>query len=158
MPLSCSPTSRSSSMAKVIKAFPPNFTSLTKAFPQIKGRAGQGIIFAYGDRIYNPSGRPLGQHILAHENEHCQRQNAQGVGSWWDAYMVNPQFRLAEEVLAHRIEWDTYQKYVTRLADQEDYLKTMVERLSGPLYGYLVTKAEAFNLITSYNAGNTSKA
>lgn len=144
-------------MPKVLKAFPPNFTTLTKAFPQIKGRAGQGIIFAYGDRIYNPSGHPLGQQVLAHENEHCKRQNAMGVGSWWDAYMVNIKFRLEEEVLAHRAEWDAYQQYVTRLADQEDYLKMMIERLSGQLYGYMCTKAEAQALITSANARSSSK-
>ena len=137
---------------KIIKAFPPNWLTLRKVFP-ISGR--QGIIFAYGDRIYNPSGVPLEEWVLAHEGEHCKRQNAQGVGSWWDAYIANPKFRLEEEVLAHCVEWKTISDYLPPSACERHFAR-MVERLSSPLYGNLVTKEEAERLISGRTRPRTT--
>lgn len=133
-------------MAKVVKAFPPNWNELAKVFP-IKGRP--GIIYAYGPRIYNPSGVALNPWILAHEEEHCKRQNEIGVCSWWQRYADSVRFRLAEEVIAHKVEWQTVQDAMP-YKDASRYLEQMITRLSSPLYGSMVDVSDARFLIMGY--------
>jgi hypothetical protein len=130
---------------RVLRAFPPNFTHIAKVFPFIRGK--QGILYAYGDTLYNPSGVPVTPWIAAHEAIHMARQKAQGVTDWWGSYLTNPTFRLDEEVLAHRAEWATFK--LTKYSDNQKarYLTQMAERLSSPLYGGLVLEHEAMALI-----------
>ena len=135
-------------MPKVIRAFPPNWPAITSVFP-IKGRP--GIVYAYGDHIYNPSGIALEPWILAHENEHCKRQNEHGVGAWWDAYLVNSDFRLYEEVVAHRVEWQTF-RAAHNFKDNAKYLERMIDRLSGPIYKFGIGREIARDLITEVNS------
>lgn len=136
----------------IIKAYPPNFTELTRHFP-IKGVP--GILYAYGDRIYNPSGVKVVPWILEHEKVHCTRQLLDeqhiNVEEWWSDYIYNAPFRLEEEVLAHRKEWSMTQDLIS-VRDRLHYLDMMVDRLSGPIYGNMVTRDEARRLITSKEA------
>ena len=134
-------------MTKIIRAFPPNWIDIAKVFP-IKGR--QGIVYAYGDRIYNPSGITIEPWILDHETEHCKRQNEMGTGAWWDAYILNTKFRLKEEVLAHRAEYASYRMGHSQKATY-DYLRWMAHRLASPIYGHMVPEDEAKRLITEFN-------
>lgn len=127
---------------KIIKAFPPNFAELSLAFP-IKGVP--GILYAWGDTIYNPSGIKVPHQLVAHEEVHGKRQqdhwhsaNVGAVDIWWGRYILDPAFRLAEEILAHRAEWRAYEG-----PDAEMYLERMAERLSSPLYGYLISRFDA---------------
>lgn len=132
---------------KIVKAFPPNFIRLAEVFP-IRGK--QGIIYAYGNRIYNPSGVKVLPWVLEHEKVHCERQFEVGIGIWWDAYVAFPDFRLSEEVLAHRKEWSMTQDLIS-CRDRMHYLDMMVDRLSSSLYGNLVTSEQARTLITENN-------
>jgi hypothetical protein len=131
---------------KIIKAFPPNWPALAKVFP-IKGRP--QIVYAWGDLIFNPSGVALPPWVLAHEGVHGERQKVMGISGWWDTYCMDPDFRLNEEILAHRVEWGTYAG-----PKREHYLKVMAKRLSSPLYGSLVTEAEAVDLICNVSYPN----
>jgi len=126
-----------------IKAYPPNWTELTKHFP-IKGK--QGVLYAWGDIIYNPSGIIIPPWVERHEEVHGDRQRDEGMSieRWWDEYVNYNDFRLKEEILAHRVEW---QKFSGPYRDH--YLGYMGERLSGPLYGNLITYEEAIKEITS---------
>ena len=130
---------------RVLRTYPPHFNQLSKVFP-IKGKP--GIIYAYGNTLYNPSGVALSPWIIAHEETHGQRQGDMGVGAWWDRYMFEALFRTQEEVLAHRVEWLTA-KVMLPPKGAERYLKTMVDRLSGPLYGLGMSKNNAEYLIRS---------
>lgn len=135
---------------KIIKAFPPNWSKLKRAFP-ITGR--QGIIYAWGDTIYNPSGGVLPPWIVRHEEVHGERQRNYGcdgaacacnpVTEWWDRYVADARFRLSEEILAHRVEWQQYSGPY-----RDHYLGHMAERLSGSLYGNMLTFDEAVKEIT----------
>lgn len=137
---------------KVIKAYPPNFVELTKVFP-IKGRP--GIIYAYGDRIYNPSGVNITPWIAAHEEVHCHRQKTLtysdiqggGVEDWWDRYIVDTEFRFHEELLAHKAEWKKYREVMNILGKDGGYIDIVAKRLSSPLYGSLVSFERAKELI-----------
>lgn len=125
---------------KVIKAFPPNFVQLSKHFP-IKGKP--GILYAYGDVLYNPSGVKVTPWIMAHEEVHGMRQQDEGMslGEWWDSYINYDDFRLKEELLAHRAEWQTYKSVHDWSSGY--YLDTISTRLSSPLYGSLLSFEEA---------------
>lgn len=134
---------------KIIKAYPPNYVALTKAFP-IKGR--KGILYAWEDRIYNPSGVPVPAPLLIHEGVHCVQQTEIGVEQWWKQYIENPEFRFYEEALAHMAEWKTYQENTPEFKDRHAYLqrhlRLIAQRLSSDLYGNLMTFDECMEVIT----------
>lgn len=144
---------------KVIRAYPPNFSQIAAAFP-VKGVP--GIIYAYGDRIYAPGSKgDLSSWILAHEEVHGRQQNPKGpyhadmcgnceVRKWWTNYIVSPQFRLEQEIPAHRAEWEAYTAMPWAKGGQAagHYLINIAERLSGSLYGNLISKERAIEEIT----------
>lgn len=129
---------------KVLKAFPPNYARLRKAFP-ISGKP--GILYAYSPILYNPSGYGVMPWIAAHEALHMARQEEQGVEEWWDKYITSTTVRLYEEILAHQAEWTEFTTQVNNRNRQTQYLDIMADRLSGPLYGRLISRSEAVRAI-----------
>ena len=57
-------------------AKPPNFERILEVFPLA---AQAGVIFAFGDVIYNPSGVGIPRALRAHEEAHGLRQREAGV-------------------------------------------------------------------------------
>lgn len=135
---------------KIIKAYPPNFSQLKKAFPFIVGRP--GILYAWGDRIFNPSGVKVTPWILAHEEVHSKQQQQAdpyirySIQDWWDKYLAYPIFRLEQEIEAHQAEYRAYP-----FQGNLTYLEQIAERLSSPLYGNLISKEDARRAIASDN-------
>lgn len=127
---------------KILKARPPNFDKIAAAF---KGAERPGVIFCYGDTIYNPTGGTLSASIIAHEATHSARQG-KGPGGWWDRYIADPQFRFVEELLAHRVEYAAATKGMTR-NQRRQCLRPIARRLSSSLYGGLVSPEQAKLLI-----------
>lgn len=127
----------------IIQDYPPNFAAILAVFPQA---ATPGIIFAYGNTIYNPSGYPVSEALRAHEFVHLDRQAALfGAALWWEQYLTNSVFRFDEELLAHRAEYrahDLSSRGVRRMI-----LSRLASRLSGPLYGRMCSLQEAKRLI-----------
>lgn len=145
---------------KVIRAYPPIYTTLVEHFP-IKGKS--GILYAWGDRIYNPSGISVPEWLLAHESVHGERQShvfhptnpalgteweKDAILTWWQKYINDPTFRLNEEVPAHQAEWSVIRDMKIPHDTKERYLASMAARLSGPLYGSMISHGEALSLIT----------
>lgn len=129
---------------RVIKAFPPNFSRIASTFP-VKGIP--GILYAYGDKLYNPSGVSVSPWIEAHEAIHMSRQEARGVEEWWGLYLIDPAFRLFEEVLSHKAEFHAYDNWMHNPKKLARYLDMIAKRLSSPLYGSLLSKDDAVKLI-----------
>lgn len=144
---------------KIIKAFPPIYAELTRHFP-IKGVS--GILYAWGDRIYNPSGVTVPEWLMAHETVHGERQShvfhptnpalgteweKDAILTWWQRYIHDHFFRLNEEVPAHQKEWEVINAMKIPGDTKERYLLNMANRLSGPLYNHLVGHGEALDLI-----------
>ncbi len=126
---------------KISTEFPPNYEVLKAKF-----NPGKSAIFTYGDTIYNPSGGVLTPELLAHEAVHI-RQQAEGVEAWWVRYMEDAQFRLEQELEAHRIE---YQAFCARVKDRNKravFLSQIATRLASPMYGRVITSREASRLI-----------
>ncbi len=103
--------------------------------------AGKPVIFAWGDRIYNPARIDIPGQLLAHEAVHGQRQG-NDVRGWWKRYIKDAEFRLAEEIPAHVAE---YQWLVLHAAKNGQLhmrqrkrwlLRQTADRLANPIYGY----------------------
>lgn len=130
---------------EIVKAPPPNFAAIRKIFP---GAAGFGILFAYGDTIFNPSGVPVPAHLAAHEHVHQKQQRGYGVEKWWEHYLISPQFRLEQEIPAHQVEYEQWCiDNPTSRPTRRVGLKGMAQRLSGPLYNNMVSFPKAKALI-----------
>jgi hypothetical protein len=133
---------------KIVIAPPPDhiYEACDAKF-KIRGR--RGVIFTVGGQLFNPDNIYIDPPLLAHEQVHSTRQLATGdVPTWWDQYQVNKEFRFAEELVAHQEEWRVIRGTMSSRQQRRQALGYITSRLSGSLYGNLVTKTEAKRLIT----------
>jgi len=85
---------------KIVVDRPPNYDDIVRVFPRA---ADKGVIFAYGDTVYCPSGPVFTPWLLAHEEVHSEQQGKE-VEAWWRAYLTQPEYRYAQELYAHAAE------------------------------------------------------
>ena len=111
--------------------------------------AGKPVFFAWGKFIYNPTATKIPPQLLAHEEVHGARQATypMGVLGWWVEYCRSPAFRLAEEVPAHRAEYRYLAAKSRNRQARRTNLRTVAKRLSGPLYGRMISLSKARQLI-----------
>jgi hypothetical protein len=133
---------------RLVRDVPPMFDEIDAAF-NVRGRP---IIFAWGDKIYAPLQQgELPKALLLHEAVHGERQLAYpgGVEAWWRRYIAEPQFRLDEEVPAHKAELAHLLTKAKGPSMRAHLLSRTAARLAAPLYGNLVTIAEAKQLLAA---------
>lgn len=129
--------------------WPPNIEQIAEAFPHVDAafnthtmpkdhpdRAPGGILFAYGEDIYNPSGVRIVPALMAHEYRHCARQFATSAKSWWESYLTDPEFRYGEELLAHVDEYIAQAKHTNDRNVRAKLQQQTAKRLVAPLYNY----------------------
>jgi hypothetical protein len=126
---------------QIVKGFPPNIAQLYKKF-----KITPETVFTYGDKLYNPMGNPIPQDLMVHEETHEQQQKVCGVEQWWTLYLDNPNFRLTQEVEAYRNQYQFLKTVLNRKA-RLGTLNILSEHLASPLYGNIVNKKEAKELI-----------
>jgi hypothetical protein len=117
----------------IIVARPPNFDQIHAAFPDADK---PGVIFAYGEHIYNPSGKQIPEPLIAHENVHLRRQAPGGEVQWWDRYLSDPEFRYIEELHAHAAEYRAQAQHWVDRNKRARLLMSTARRLIAPLYNY----------------------
>lgn len=122
---------------------PPMFDEIDAAF-HVKGKE---VIFAWGDKIYNPQNIEVGDELMAHEMVHGMRQGDR-VEEWWRRYLYDKAFRLAEEAPAHRAELQVLLRRARGRNDRRYYTKHVAGKLASPLYGGLITPAKAKFVLT----------
>ena len=127
--------------------YPPNIEKILQVFPAARKT---GVIFAYGDVVFTPSGEELPPELIVHEEVHCKRQLQYpgGVEAWWDRYLTDASFRYIEELLAHRAEYRVLIQRAVNRNDRRACLNHVAKRLSSPLYGRVVTLDKAKKDIT----------
>lgn len=131
---------------RIIYDVPPMYDEMDAAF----GVKGKPVIFAWGDRIYMPGmAQGLSKALAAHEAVHGERQMAYpgGVEAWWRRYIADPQFRLDEEIPAHRAELAVLTAKAKSPSMTQHVLSRTAARLAAPLYGNLLSIAEAKNAL-----------
>jgi len=85
---------------KILMREPPNIDKINAVF-DVRGK---GVLFAYGDAIYNPMCVPVQTYIAAHEKIHLRQQSEIGPEAWWDRYLTEMEFRYEQELAAHAME------------------------------------------------------
>ena len=118
--------------------YPPNYKKIADALAP-----GPNAIFCYGESIYIPGGFDIPPWLEAHEAVHSRQQRAVGIEPWWDRYIVDPEWRFAQELEAHRMEWRVFIDGKPTRPQRRHMIKILSRRLSGPLYGNIVTRAAA---------------
>lgn len=117
---------------------PPNWSKIVKVFPHAKKK---GVFFAYDHLIYSPSMVAPTPDIMEHEQVHFAQQGNDPEG-WWDRYLTDVKFRAEQEIPAYRRQLEfirmVYGRRTVREAEQN-----IVRALSSPLYGPMMTPAEA---------------
>ena len=122
--------------------YPPNYDDIAAVF-DLNGRE----IFAYDGIIYCPGKGVVTYELLAHETVHFQQQIDTGVKIWWDKYLTDTEFRLKQELPAHKGE---YIVFLSRHKDRNErarYLDLVASRLSSKLYGNIITKQQALKAL-----------
>jgi hypothetical protein len=110
---------------------PPIFDRILAAFP----KAGEpGVIFAWGNQIFNPSGVAIPPALMAHEGVHGDRQEKHGLDVWWESYLMDPEFRYNEELPAHAAEFRVLMPRDRNL--RAKLAMATARRLIAPLYNY----------------------
>jgi hypothetical protein len=127
---------------KIVAARPPNFDAIAAVFPEARQR---GVIFTFGDTLYNPAGGYVSAWLKAHEGVHYSRQtnHPPAIEQWWKRYLEDPEFRLAEEIPAHRAEWKAFASVHKDRNQRAAMLQSIARRLASPLYGELITFTKA---------------
>lgn len=90
------------------------------------------------DRLIKGNYDPYDKAHFDHEMTHIERQKEAGVWLWYSMYLVSPEFRYNEELIAIQQEWSTLHslKQIPNIA----YKATS---LSGPLYLWQVSFEKA---------------
>lgn len=125
---------------KVVKDFPPNFEDICQAIPDVRDK--EGIVFTYGDTIYNPYGGEIQDHLDLHESIHEAQQSEIGIEEWWKIYLVDEKFRLEQEVEAYKKQYQFVFKNYGRIAATQ-FLKEIANDLSGGMYGHILDRKSA---------------
>lgn len=128
---------------RIVFERPPMFDEIDARFRV----AGKPVIFSWGGLIYNPMRITIPPHLIAHEEMHGWRQDQRGIERWWRRYIDNDGFRLEEEILAHQVEYRALLRGNGNRRARRGYLKQVAKRLSGPLYGGMITSAKARKLL-----------
>mgnify|MGYP001615734404 CR=1 FL=1 len=121
----------------------PNFQELKDKF-----NVGDDTIIAYGNKIFVKD-KTLSRDLLVHELTHCERQRFDEASArrWWEKYMEDNDFRLQEEIVAYRNQYDFCLKVFKDRNKRAKILWTMANELSSLRYGNVVNHNEAMNLI-----------
>jgi hypothetical protein len=122
---------------KTVTSFPPNYDLIRVAFPGLPPHTR----FCYGDTIYNPSGEPIPADIEYHESIHSKRQGSM-PDLWWNRYLTEPSFRLEEELLAYRAQYQYARNAGVRGA-MLDWLLDALARALSTGYGLELSHGEA---------------
>lgn len=132
----------------IINDKPPVWDSVCKAFNIIPMNA----IFSYGDRIYNPQGNELADHLIEHEKVHLRQQehSEQGAIMWWGKFLRDEKFRVDNEIEAYARQYQFYCSKVKDRNQQFKFLDAVARSMSGPLYNKSITYQEAMNRIKNH--------
>ena len=135
----------------IIKEYPPVFNKILDSGM----RPSPYTVYAYGDKIYNPSGMNLPEEILVHEEVHMRQQmeyivvtpKQNPVESWWERFIEDKYFRIAQEVEAYAVQ---YRFVCKRQKDRNIRNKVVLhyaKTLAGPIYGNCVSVMGARKMI-----------
>lgn len=130
---------------KIIFEKPPIYNNLCAAF---KVRP-QGVVYTYGNIIYNPDKQDLPAEIIEHEKIHMKQQTKGDMTPdlWWGKYLRDPKFRVDQEAKGYARQYDVICSTHKDRNMRAQYLWSLASSLSGPLYNNIILHSEATILI-----------
>lgn len=108
-----------------------------------------GVLFTYGDTIYNPSNTSVDKFLIAHEETHMRQQltHPGGPEAWWADYIADVQFRAEQEVEAYGNQYKIFcEKNIDRNS-RSVYLHEISRILSSGLYAGMMGYSHARSVI-----------
>lgn len=133
-------------MTEILNERPPIWDKVIEAGLRFNP---ESVLFAYDGKIWNPSGSELASHLIAHEAVHLAQQDAYqgGMDAWWGRYIVDPYFRIDQEVEAYATQYAFICGYVKDRNQRSRVLGDLARYLSGPMYGEIISHAAAMRMI-----------
>lgn len=125
----------------IIIDYPPNYEQIKKVFKLHKG-----IMFAYGNKIYNPDNGGVDKPLLEHEKIHLKQQG-NNPKKWWDRYLTDNDFRLSQELEAYKRQYRVAKNFYKSRDNVFTLLKNIARDLSGDMYGNIIDFSNAMKLI-----------
>ena len=101
------------------------------------------VIITYGDTIYSKN-LPV-DNIIVHEKVHIKQQAEIGADAWWDRYFEDKDFRLLQELEAHKAQLKFIRENYPRL-ERRRWEKHIYSSFAGN-YGGIITKELAKELL-----------
>lgn len=105
------------------------------------------VVFTYGDTCHCKDGI-IPDWLEAHESVHSRQQV--DPEAWWELYFNDPDFRLSQELEAYQVQYQWILKRIKDRNSQFRWLNKFATDLASPMYGNIITKAEALKLIKTY--------
>lgn len=105
------------------------------------------LIITYEGKIYCKAG-VISNDLLIHEMTHIEQQEKFGKkNSWWGKYLVDPEFRLSQELKAYQNQFG-YFKATIKDRNRLYQARVMIaKQLASEMYGNIITADEAIKLI-----------
>lgn len=129
---------------EIVHGLPPIWAKAHKAF-EIDDRS---TVYAYGRKIFNPSGIHIPEHVIEHEVTHMRQQEAMGgPEKWWDMYLQDPSFRVNQEIEAYRAQYLFYCTFNRDRNAQARFLNQLAGYMASNMYGAPMSKMEAMKAI-----------
>lgn len=126
---------------KIVIGWPPNIKKIKKILTPA-----EGMVFTYGDTIYNPSGAYVADHLQIHEQVHMAQQKK--PETWWNKYLIDPRFRLEQELEAYRAQYKFAEKAIKDRNQRARFLHAIASDLASKSYGGIISYLEAIEGIT----------
>lgn len=131
---------------KIINENPPE--KLLNAIVENGMHPHPGVIFTYGDIIYNPNGADIPDHLITHEKTHCDQQG-NDPDAWWGRYLTDQYFRVEQESEAYARQ---FAHICVKVKDRNHRYRILIDLasiLSGPIYGNIIGQQNAMQMIKS---------
>ncbi len=126
---------------RIIIKNPPNIEKIREILPIGDAK----MIFCYGDIIYNPHNLEIADHLKIHEQKHSEQQKG-NPKEWWDKYLTNSEFRLSQESMAYKEQYQFAKKFIKDRNVLARFLWTIASDLAN-LYNVNISHSEAMKQI-----------
>lgn len=131
--------------------YPPNIKEIEAKF----GELPDGVVFTYGNILYNPGRHYIDLHLMVHEETHAKKQKESGPEKWWEKYLEDPEFRFQEELEAYSRQYKIINEgYNVPRKEKDRLLDKLARDLSSEIYGNIVSFGEAKSKIINKSKEN----
>lgn len=124
---------------KIVKGLPPNIDEIRRSGL----KPDETTVYAFRDRIYNPSDLEIPADVLYHEQVHIKQQQTFPLAEyWWTKYLNSREFRASQEIEAYAHQYLFVNKTLGAKA-ASDCMEEMSAMLSSKIYNLGINKYQA---------------